>query len=102
MLANGASYDNNFSTLLRIARAAEMSEELEGKEGEGWQPLPKRLEKVRVLMNNRGQRMSEKPSIGSGPPAVGSSDASSTAHSSLLPDEELGGMGHADVERLDR
>lgn len=53
LFSNGASYDRNFSTLLRVARTAALSEEITAEDGNGYQPLSKRLENARVVISSR-------------------------------------------------
>ena len=50
MLLNDASYDRNFSTILRISRAATVDEKVLQNESNGSLPLPKRLSQARVVM----------------------------------------------------
>lgn len=56
---SGASYDNLFSTIVRVARTAEMTVEVEGTEGAGHQPLPKHLAKARMVMSSSTTRSAE-------------------------------------------
>jgi hypothetical protein len=49
---NGASYTNDFSTILRVSRTAALSEELAQGDGDGTEPLPERLAKSRLLVTN--------------------------------------------------
>ncbi|KAK5693913.1 hypothetical protein LTR97_009530 [Elasticomyces elasticus] len=51
LLLSGASYDTTFSTIVRVAKAADLSVELKDDEGTGSQPLPKRLAKARLVIN---------------------------------------------------
>ena len=53
MLSNGASYDSNFSTILRVGRIARLGTEVIGGEDDGRQPLPKHLVHARLLMRER-------------------------------------------------
>jgi hypothetical protein len=48
LLLNGASYSHNFSTVLRVARGAELSEELRDEDLKGEDPLPKHLADAQV------------------------------------------------------
>lgn len=52
MLLNGASYSNNFSTIVRVARTADLSTDILDKERDGFgrDPLPKYLKHARLNM----------------------------------------------------
>jgi len=52
LLLSGASYDNTFSTIVRVGRTAEMSVAVVGDEGAGYQPLSKHLAKARMAMGS--------------------------------------------------
>jgi hypothetical protein len=56
VLANGASYSNVFSTVLRIARAAELSIKVQESDLEGKNPLPSYLAKATVVMSGEKDR----------------------------------------------
>ncbi|MDI1487031.1 MAG: hypothetical protein OHK93_006294 [Ramalina farinacea] len=53
VLLNGASYSNNFSTIVRVARTADLSTEILDKERDGFgrDPLPKYLKHARLNMS---------------------------------------------------
>ena len=58
---NGASYSDNFSTIFRVARGAEIEvirdEDLDGKD-----PLPRHLSKAPIwLLNNKQQKVDNVP-----------------------------------------
>ena len=53
IFANGASYSNEFSTVLRIARAAELSIEIQESDLGGENPLPSYLAKATVMISGR-------------------------------------------------
>ena len=40
IIASGATYNNSFSTILRVARAAELSTEVKSQDLDGRSPLP--------------------------------------------------------------
>jgi hypothetical protein len=48
IVANGASFTNDFSTIVRVTKSAELSVEIEEEDGAGKNPLPKYLEKARL------------------------------------------------------
>ena len=48
MIPNGESYSSNFSSILRVSRAAEMSVEAEDRDGSGSDPLPVYLKYARL------------------------------------------------------
>ena len=50
MVLIGASYTNDFSTVLRISRSTDMSETMNQTEFDGREPLPRRLAEARVLI----------------------------------------------------
>jgi hypothetical protein len=56
ILANGASYGNAFSTVLRIAQAAELSVEVQESDLDGKNPLPSYLAKATVTMSGGKDR----------------------------------------------
>jgi hypothetical protein len=56
ILANGASYSSAFSTVLRIARAAELSVEVQKSDLDGKNPLPSYLAKATVAMSGGEDR----------------------------------------------
>lgn len=45
---NGASYSDSFSTVLRVSRTAELSVDVQRKDGMGSDPLPRYLENARL------------------------------------------------------
>ena len=53
LLSNDVSYDNNFSTILRVGRVARLGSEVTGGEGDGRQPLPKHLVNARLLIGEK-------------------------------------------------
>lgn len=50
VILNGASYKNNFSTILRFSRTAGLSKEVKKSEGDGAEPLPPHLANSRVII----------------------------------------------------
>ena len=50
LLLNGASYSNNFSTIVRVARPADLSAEVSIKDSDGFgrDPLPRYLKHARL------------------------------------------------------
>ena len=48
MLSNGESYSNSFSSIVRVARTADLSAEVRGKDGSGSDPLPPYLKEARL------------------------------------------------------
>ncbi|OQN98196.1 hypothetical protein B0A48_15472 [Cryoendolithus antarcticus] len=48
LLLNGASYSTTFSTIVRVGRTVQLSEEVSAADGEGFEPLPKHLAKAKV------------------------------------------------------
>lgn len=55
ILMNDASYDNSFSTVLRVSRAAELSVEVQDVDLSGKSPLPPYLAKATVTISSRDQ-----------------------------------------------
>ena len=51
MILNGASYSNNFSTVFRVARSAEINVTIEGDDEDGRDPLPSYLSKAQVRLS---------------------------------------------------
>jgi ribosome-binding protein aMBF1 (putative translation factor) len=80
LLSNGSAYSNNFSTVLRIKKT--MSEEILEKEGDGSEPLPKRLARARVQLGKSREQLAEKASVSSSVILIDQPEA--TAYSSLL------------------
>jgi hypothetical protein len=80
LLSKGSAYSNNFSTVVRIKKT--MSEEIRENQGEGSEPLPKRLARARVLLGDHGEQLVEEMSVSSSVTLVDQSE--STAYSSLL------------------
>jgi hypothetical protein len=56
LVLNGASFSNKFSTIVRVGRAAHLTEEISGNDGDGTEPLPKHLAISRLLMRARGDK----------------------------------------------
>lgn len=57
---NNGTYTNDFSTILRTSRAAEMSEEVREEERDGRQPLPRLLAKAQIIVDpDAGGKRSE-------------------------------------------
>ena len=50
IVLNGASYKDNFSTILRVSRTAALSKEVKESEGDGTEPLPPHLANSRVVI----------------------------------------------------
>ncbi|KAK5674200.1 hypothetical protein LTS10_013037 [Elasticomyces elasticus] len=50
LVISGASYDTTLSTIVRVAKAAELTVELKDEEGAGCQPLPDKLAKARLVV----------------------------------------------------
>lgn len=48
ILINGASYSDNFSTIFRAARGADLSKEVRSEDCDGKDPLPAYLEETKV------------------------------------------------------
>ncbi|KAH0396899.1 hypothetical protein KCU89_g8835, partial [Aureobasidium melanogenum] len=80
LLSNGSACSNNFSTVLRIKKT--MSEEILEKEGDGSEPLPKRLARARVQLGDSREQLAEKASVSSSVTLIDQPEA--TAYSSLL------------------
>ncbi|KAF2658592.1 hypothetical protein K491DRAFT_755910 [Lophiostoma macrostomum CBS 122681] len=53
IIASGATYNNSFSTILRVARAAELSTEVKREDLDGKSPLPEYLAKATVSIESR-------------------------------------------------
>lgn len=51
MILNDGTFTNDFSTILRTSRAAELSDELRDEDRDGRQPLPKRLARARIRID---------------------------------------------------
>ena len=58
MLLNGASYSNNFSTVFRAARGADISVEVEDEDLGGKDPLPKYLTEAQIRLP-KNQKLSK-------------------------------------------
>ena len=82
ILANGASYDDSFSTVLRTTRDARLNIELMEEDLDGWSPLPSRLAKATVDMSRCGQSNS-----GSETEKAPQADDSASARTTLLTDD---------------
>ncbi|KAK4899261.1 hypothetical protein LTR27_003493 [Elasticomyces elasticus] len=54
--AAGASYDNLFSTIVRVARTADLSEDVKGGDGSGQQPLPSYLAEAQLVVSTQVAR----------------------------------------------
>jgi hypothetical protein len=52
MLANGASYTTNFSTILRTTRYAQLDVDVLAKDIDGEDPLPKYLAKTKISFHD--------------------------------------------------
>ena len=50
IFANAASYSNNFSTIFRVSRMAELSAEMDEREMDGRDPLPPYLAEATVVL----------------------------------------------------
>lgn len=48
LIQSGESYRNNFSTIVRVSRTAELSVEVMGQDGSGRDPLPAYLKDARI------------------------------------------------------
>ena len=72
LFLNNGSFTNDFSTVLRTCRDAALSAELRSEDRDGCQPLPERLAKSRIRINQDGYNAS-------------SEKESSTAEIALLP-----------------
>ena len=53
LILNGVSYSDNFSTIVRVSRTADMSVEVMDDDGDGREPLPKYLKEARFDMHAR-------------------------------------------------
>lgn len=53
IMASGATYNNSFSTILRVARAAELSTEVKKDDLDGKSPLPAYLAQATVSIEGR-------------------------------------------------
>ena len=62
IVLNGASYKNNFSTILRVSRTAVLSKEVKESDGDGTEPLPRHLANSRVVI---GAAASKQDSVSS-------------------------------------
>lgn len=84
LLSNGSAYSNNFSTVLRVKKT--MGEEILENEGDGSEPLPKRLAKARVLLGDHSAVHSEQPAEKTSVSATVTfiDQPETTAYSSLL------------------
>lgn len=86
LLANGASYSFNFSTILRMVRNASMSEEVKPEDEDGRDPLPSYLAKSHIWLPKTTKETTS---------AVGSSLAGSgtgvAAHTPLLSSQGFSG-----------
>ena len=80
LLYNGSAYSNNFSTVVRIKKS--VSEEIQENEGDGSEPLPKRLARARVVLGDHEEQLAEKSSKTSSMTLLDQPE--STASSSLL------------------
>ena len=56
LFLNEASYSDNFSTMLRINRTAEISAEVRERDGSGRDPLPKYLKHARLNISGSGAK----------------------------------------------
>ncbi|KAK5704511.1 hypothetical protein LTR17_021819 [Elasticomyces elasticus] len=52
LFISGASYDTTFSTIVRVANVANLTVDLKDDEGTGYQPLPERLAKARLVVGS--------------------------------------------------
>ncbi|KAK5165936.1 uncharacterized protein LTR77_008860 [Saxophila tyrrhenica] len=50
LVLNGASFSNDFSTIVRVSRVAMLSEEVTQSDGDGTEPLPRHLKDSRLSM----------------------------------------------------
>jgi uncharacterized membrane protein YgaE (UPF0421/DUF939 family) len=82
ILLNNASYNNNFSTVLRISRSSKMSTEVQELESDGSEPLSKHLAQAKLLIGRDGELLSEKGSYTSS--VTVTEEPPSAASSSLL------------------
>lgn len=75
MVMNGASFDDSFSTILRVSKTAELMTEFRSEGEDGRLPLPAYLEKARLVMSSqwRGEAAKKHVSVSTS----GSSDAKS-------------------------
>lgn len=55
LLYNGASWNNNFSTIVRVTRIAEMSVEVMDEDDDGRAPLPKYLANARFILGHQSE-----------------------------------------------
>lgn len=67
LIINGASYSDNFSTIVRISRTAELSVEVMDYDGSGHDPLPTYLKHARIDLganaeNTKAVETAETPS----------------------------------------
>lgn len=53
LVLNDAAFNNKFSTIVRVGRAAILSDEMIETDGDGTAPLPQHLEHSRLLMKRR-------------------------------------------------
>lgn len=83
ILLNSASYNNNFSTVLRVSRSSRMSTEVQDKESDGSEPLSKHLAQAKLLIDRSGKLISEKGSSYTSSVTL-ADELSSAASSSLL------------------
>ena len=49
---SGASYSNNFSTIVRVSRTAELSNEVKDDDRTGYDPLPTYLKHARLYISS--------------------------------------------------
>ncbi|KAK5155826.1 hypothetical protein LTS14_005392 [Recurvomyces mirabilis] len=80
---NDGSFANDFSTVLRVARSAPMSDEILPQDSDGRQPLPKHLTKARVMLSVKGVPLTDKGSM-----AASDETRNPTAETHLLPQDE--------------
>ncbi|KAK4565306.1 hypothetical protein LTR86_003923 [Recurvomyces mirabilis] len=63
LVLNDGSFANDFSTVLRVARSAPMSDEILPQDSDGRQPLPKHLTKARVMLSAKRVPLTDKGSM---------------------------------------
>ncbi|KAK4574991.1 hypothetical protein LTR86_000841 [Recurvomyces mirabilis] len=82
-----ASYGNNFSTIMRTSRAAELSVEASEESGHGANPLPKLLAKATISFHDRGAQKPDDETVAS---LTSELKPGMSANTALLSDDEAG------------
>jgi hypothetical protein len=59
LVSNAESYSDSFSTIFRVSRTAELSAEVEEKDGTGRDPLPAYLEHARLELHAKSNKSTD-------------------------------------------